>query len=156
MLLVAHPRDRPWDGTGIEVGLGQADRPGHQVLAPQSGQHPLTLQATEQMLDMLALLLLGQTCGHQHDHRVALDAHGWPRLVEGDGRTFLTVSDETGPSAGGTVLWREHWWPWSERHAVHFSVGEDLPPVGQEEAEDPVRIWGPAGVVTLVAVPAGT
>ncbi|SOC53944.1 hypothetical protein [Ornithinimicrobium cerasi] len=89
-------------------------------------------------------------------YRVALDAHGWPRLVEGDGRTFLTVSDETGPSAGGTVLWREHWWPWSERHAVHFSVGEDLPPVGQEEAEDPVRIWGPAGVVTLVAVPAGT
>jgi hypothetical protein len=89
-------------------------------------------------------------------YRVAVDVHGWPRLVTEDGQAFLTVSDETGPSAGGSVMWRERWWPWSGRNQVHFSVGEDAPPAGQDGAADPVRIWGPAGVVTLVAVPAGS
>lgn len=96
-------------------------------------------------------------------YEVAVDDHGWPMLLHADGSTFLTVGDELGPSAGGAAMWREHWWPWSGRNAVHFFVGWE-PPDGVEvvvqsedgwfEPEDVVTIAGPEGVVTLVSVPA--
>ena len=83
-------------------------------------------------------------------YRVATDAHGWPRLVGEDGTTFLAGGDEAGtaPSAGsgGSVMWREHWWPWSDRHRVDFTVQE----VGE------ITLIGPSGQIGLDIVPAGT
>ncbi|MGC5582954.1 hypothetical protein ACPYOC_01240 [Ornithinimicrobium sp. W1665] len=94
--------------------------------------------------------LLGET------YRVATDQHGWPRLVDVEGQDLLTVSDESGPSDGGAVLWREHWWPWSARNQVHFAVGPQPPAVPGDGAGPVVRISGPAGMVSVVAVPAGS
>lgn len=101
--------------------------------------------------------LLGET------YEVGVDAQGWPTLQRQDGSTFLTVTDEQGPSDGGVAMWRERWWPWSGRHAVHFHVGWQ-PPAGAElvvrgdgdwfAPQDVVTIAGPEGVVTLVSVPA--
>lgn len=87
---------------------------------------------------------------------VAADTFGWPQLVDEDGTVFLSVSDEDGPVAGGTVMWREGWWPWSARNYVYFAVGEEPLPAPEEGAamQDVVTISGPAGVVTLGAVPA--
>lgn len=88
---------------------------------------------------------------------VALDQHDWPELRQEDGTVFLTVTDEDGVvSDGGVVMWRAHWWPWSARHAVHFAVGEALPSTLDDDGtlRDVVTISGPAGEVTLGAVPA--
>ncbi|NLG22051.1 MAG: hypothetical protein GX555_11565 [Actinomycetales bacterium] len=88
---------------------------------------------------------------------VALDQHDWPELRKEDGSVFLSVSDEKGVIAdGGAVMWREDWWPWSPRNYVYFAVGEErLPPVADgAELQDVVTVSGPAGVVTLGAVPA--
>lgn len=87
---------------------------------------------------------------------VAVDDQGWPQLLEQDGTTFLKVTDEQGPSDGGVVMWREHWWPWSDRNEVHFAV-DGQPVVGPDvDAQDAVTISGPSGVVGLLAVPAGS
>lgn len=88
---------------------------------------------------------------------VALDQHDWPELRHEDGTVFLTVTDEDGVvSDGGVVTWRAHWWPWSARHAVHFAVGEAPPSTLGDDGtvQDVVTISGPAGEVTLGAVPA--
>jgi hypothetical protein len=82
--------------------------------------------------------ILGET------YRVATDVHGWPRLVAEDGSDFLAVSDEVGPSAGGSVIWRESWWPWSGRNRVDFTVG----------ATGSITLTGPSGDVGLEVVPA--
>ena len=97
---------------------------------------------------------------------VGVDDHGWPMLFDGDGAMFLTVADEQGPSDGGVVMWREHWWPWSAHNYLHFHVDWE-PPTGKTvvlrgegeswvEPQDVVTISGPSGVVTVVSVPAGT
>lgn len=103
-------------------------------------------------------------------YEVGVDQRGWPMLLEADGTTFLSLDTDDGPSvaAGGVVMWREHWWPWSARNAVLFYVGWE-PPAGAEvvvrgegggdgpwfEPQDVVTITGPEGVVTLVSIPAG-
>ncbi|AXH97283.1 hypothetical protein [Ornithinimicrobium avium] len=97
--------------------------------------------------------LLGTT------YRVALDSHGWPELLEADGTVFLRVSDDEGPPAGdgsGMVMWRAHWWPWSDRDVVHFRLDGQPELVPGEEGRDRVTVTGPAGEVGLVAVPAGS
>lgn len=97
--------------------------------------------------------LLGDT------YRVAVDDHGWPELLEADGTVFLRVSDAEGaPSgvSGGTVMWREHWWPWSDRNEVHFRPDGRPAPGPDVDIQDAVTISGPAGEVGLVAVPAGS
>lgn len=92
-------------------------------------------------------------------YEVGTDAHGWPQLLDEDGSVFLTVSDAEGPPAGeggGIVMWREHWWPWSDRNEVHFAV-DAQPRLGSDvDGQDAVTVSGPAGVVGLVAVPAGS
>lgn len=92
-------------------------------------------------------------------YRVALDAHGWPELLEEDGDVFLRVSGADGPPTGdqgGIVMWRAHWWPWSDRHEVHFAV-DGQPVLGPDlEGQDAVTVTGPAGEIGLVAVPAGS
>ena len=97
--------------------------------------------------------LLGET------YRVAVDAHGWPELLEEDGDVFLTVSGADGPPTGdqgGIVMWRAHWWPWSDRHEVHFAL-DGQPVLGPDlEGQDAVTVTGPAGEIGLVAVPAGS
>lgn len=101
------------------------------------------------------VLLLGEP------YEVAVDPYGWPQLLDADGSVFLTVSDPDGPppgsEGGGIVMWREHWWPWSDRHEVHFSYShgdrDPVPPVGGQDA---LTITGPAGEVLVVAVPAGS
>lgn len=95
------------------------------------------------------VLLLDET------YEVALDQEGWPELRQEDGTVFLTVTDEDGVvSDGGAVMWRAHWWPWSARHSVHFTVGEESLPTPQDGAilQDVVTIFGPSGEVTLGAV----
>lgn len=97
--------------------------------------------------------LLGET------YRVALDAHGWPELLEADGTVFLRVSDAEGPPsghAGGTVVWRDHWWPWSDRNEVRFALDDEPVLVPGEHGRDAVTVTGPAGEIGLAAVPDGS
>ncbi|QFG67727.1 hypothetical protein [Ornithinimicrobium pratense] len=102
------------------------------------------------------ILLLGEA------YEVAVDAYGWPQLLEADGTVFLTVSDSDGPpggsGGGGIIMWRQHWWPWSDHHKVHFSYshGDRDPEPPPVSGQDVVTITGPAGEVSVVAVPAGS
>lgn len=103
--------------------------------------------------------LLGKT------YTVGIDDHGWPQLI-GDDRPMLVVADEGGHiSSGGLAYLRTGIWPWSPKDHLHFMVGW-RPPEGNVaylQARDgrwirpleEVTITGPAGVVTLLSVPAG-
>lgn len=93
------------------------------------------------------VVVLGET------YVVAADGQGWPQLLHEDGSVFLSVAG----SDGGAVMWRDAWWPWAPRNVVHFVAGQESLPA--QIADDPaiqdvVTISGPAGVVTLGAVPA--
>lgn len=97
------------------------------------------------------VVLLGEV------YDVAVDDLGWPMLLEADGTVFISVAEEQGEdvSTGGQVRWRQHWWPWSARKYVYFSVDEPLSPQadGEDlELQDVVTIEGPAGQVHLGAV----
>lgn len=153
--------------TGTDVYGGGADRsPGDEYFDVEWSSDGLTWHPQPTDLDQPTsprpdgargageeVSILGET------YRVAVDPHGWPQLLRGDGSVFLTVSDGDGPpsgSGGGIVMWRAHWWPWSDRHEVHFAVdGRPVLAPGQE-GQDALTITGPAGEVGLVAVPAGS
>ncbi|MCK0112909.1 hypothetical protein MWU75_12240 [Ornithinimicrobium sp. F0845] len=96
------------------------------------------------------VVVLGET------YVVSADGQGWPQLVDAEGMVFLSVSDANGPSDGGVVMWRDAWWPWAPRNHVYFAVEEETLPAIADGAElqDVVTVSGPAGVVTLGAVPA--
>lgn len=94
-------------------------------------------------------------------YEVAVDEHGWPMLRREDGSVFLRVSDGDGPprgDGGGVVMWRERWWPWSDRYEVHFSysTGDRPDPGPGVRGQEAVTITGPSGEVRLVAVRAGS
>lgn len=148
------------DGTPVVAVVAEAPPQAFGEAQPDGSVREFTPGATEwePVGEGGHVTLLGE------DYEVAVDEHGWPMLLEADGSTFLTVSDGQGVSGGGTVMWRERWWPWSARNAVHFFVGWE-PPAGEEvvvrggdgdwfDPADVVTISGPEGVVTLVAIPA--
>lgn len=144
---------------GLWWGLGTDAAPG--LLGPEVGQ-PAATSTEETTGEPVGegghVTLLGDT------YEVTVDEHGWPMLLEEDGSVFLRVSDVDGPprgsEGGGVIMWREHWWPWSDRHQVHFSysLDPDSPPGPGPgvSGQDAVTITGPAGEVHLLAVPAGS
>lgn len=153
-----------WWGLGADGPLGTVPevQPAQTTTTTDDPVPEVEKQATDEAVGEGGhITLLGE------DYEVAVDDQGWPMLVEDDGSTFLVVTDEQGPSDGGIVMWREHWWPWSDRNAVHFYVGWQ-PPAGAEvvlqrddagddewfDPQDMATISGPEGVVTLVSIPA--
>lgn len=161
---------------GLWWGLG-AGGPLGTVPEVQPAQTPMT---TEDPVPEVEQQATGEAVGEGghvtllgEAYEVGVDPRGWPMLLEADGTTFLSLAADDGPSvaAGGVVMWREHWWPWSARNAVLFYVGWE-PPAGAEvvvrddgggdgegdgrwfDPQDVATITGPEGVVTLVSIPA--
>ncbi|GAA1175301.1 MULTISPECIES: hypothetical protein [Ornithinimicrobium] len=126
---------------------------GREVDAQQYAEDPVAGTGSAPVGPGGSVVLLGET------YEVSTDAHGWPQLLDEDGSVFLTVSDADGPPAGdggGVVMWRDHWWPWSDRTEIYFAVDGQPTLAPDVEGQDAVTISGPAGVVGLVAVPPGS